>query len=188
MDRRLSTLPAQYEKLLEDRKAMLIGETEGLSPRQYRALVDLIPIFSEICDRLNSFGLPVTVQHDDFHGNNIFVTDNEFKFFDWGETCVAHPFFTMTVTLRSIAYHMQIMEDAPEILGLRDLYLMTWTEATGLPDLAEALHLAIQVGMVNRSLTWYQVISKLPEPYRSQEAEAVPGWLQEFLEAIAKTH
>ncbi len=187
MDRRLSTLPLQYEQLLEDRQAMLIDEPEGLSSRQYRALVDFAPVFSEMCAKLTSYHLPETIQHDDFHGNNIFVSDKGLKFFDWGETCVAHPFFTMTVTLRVIAYHLKIGEDAPEIRSLRDLYLGTWTRSTGLPDLEEALPLAIQVGMVNRSLTWYRVVSRLPDPYRSQEAEAVPGWLLEFLGAVGST-
>ncbi len=184
MDRRLSTLPAQFKKLLEDRKAMLIDEPEGLSTRQYHALVDFIPTFSDMCSRLNGYGLPETIQHDDFHGNNIFVTDSGFKFFDWGETCVAHPFFTMTVTLRGIAYYLKIEEDAPEILGLRYIYLRTWMEATGLPDLEEALQLAIQVGMVNRSLTWHKAVSNLPEPYWSQEADGVTGGLLRFLEAV----
>jgi hypothetical protein len=36
---------------------------------------------------------------------------------------------------------------------------------------------------VCRALTWHRVVTSLEEPFRSEQAEAVPGWLGEFLEA-----
>ena len=37
--------------------------------------------------------------------------------------------------------------------------------------------------MVCHALTWYHVVSSLEEPFKAEHAEAVPGWLQEFLNA-----
>lgn len=187
MDRRLATLPALFEDLINDRQALLIDQPDGLSTSQYQSLVELVPTFSEMCARLADYGLPETLQHDDFHDNNIFVPGNRYLFFDWGETCVAHPFFTLTVTLRSVAYQMKLEEASAAIDSIRDLYLEAWSGFLGWQHLHESFELARVVGMANRSLTWYRVVAKLPEPYRSQEAEAVPGWLIEFLEAAKET-
>jgi aminoglycoside phosphotransferase (APT) family kinase protein len=140
-----------------------------------------------MCATLESYGLPETLHHDDFHGNNICAGDRGYLFFDWGESCVAHPFFTMVVTLRAIAYFLKLTGDAPELAELRDIYLEPWTKFMDRRDLDDVYDLANLVGMVNRALTWYRVVSGIPEPHKSEEAGSVPGWLLEFLEAQAKS-
>jgi len=37
--------------------------------------------------------------------------------------------------------------------------------------------------MVCRTLTWHRVVTRLGEPYRSENAGAVPVWLGEYLAA-----
>ena len=39
--------------------------------------------------------------------------------------------------------------------------------------------------MPARALTWHRVLSAVPEAQRAEDADAVPGWLQEFLRAGA---
>ena len=184
MDRRLSLLPEKFEILLADTESLLIDHENGLSSRQYGQLVDNLPSFKERCSRLNSFGLPETIQHDDFHCNNIFAGQSGYRFFDWGESCVAHPFFSMVVTMRSIAYHQGLESLAPELTTLRNRYLEAWGEYLDWGSLLEAYELAVQLGAVNRALTWYRLLLALPEPYRSDEAESVPGWLLEYLDSF----
>jgi hypothetical protein len=48
-----------------------------------------------------------------------------------------------------------------------------------------ACALAKQVGSFCRALTWHRVVSNLDSPFREQEQDAVPGWLQIFLETVA---
>lgn len=183
-DRRLTRLPRLYSDLLEDKNSLLIDQTDGLSSVEYERLVDLIPTFKQLCHDLDTLGIPETLQHDDFHDGNIFVDENGFHFFDWAESFIAHPFFTLAVGLRSIAYRFQLDESAKEIEWLKEAYLEQWQPFANRETLFEALRLAMIIGRVNRALTWHMVISSLPEPYHSKEADAVPGWLQLFLETI----
>jgi hypothetical protein len=184
MDSRLSSLPKKFKILLADTESLLIDQEDGLSSRQYEQLVDNLPSFTEKCFKLSSFGLPETIQHDDFHGNNIFAGLKGYRIFDWGECCVTHPFFCMVVAMRSIAYHHGLEASAPELTDLRKQYLEVWQDYLDWTKLVEAYKLAIQLGTVNRALTWYRVILALPEPYRSDEAESVPGWLLEYLSSL----
>ncbi len=58
-----------------------------------------MPRVGEMCDELAGYGLPETIQHDDFHDGQVFVRDGRYLLLDWGDACVSHPFFTLSVTL-----------------------------------------------------------------------------------------
>jgi hypothetical protein len=181
LDRRLSVLPSKFERLLTDVDALCLDHEDGLSADEYARLKALIPDYAQMCEQLARYAIPETLHHDDFHDGNIFVRDGRYTFADWGESCVAHPFFTLVVTLRSVAYSLNLLAGDPALDQLRDAYLEPWRRYASWDDLQSAFVLASRVGMVNRALTWYRVVSHLEEPYRSEQADAVPGWLHEFL-------
>lgn len=183
-DRRLNALPGLATKLVSDRDSMCIGQPDGLSVSEYETVVGLMPKLQKMCESLAQYAIPETLQHDDFHDGNIFVVSDGFRFFDWAESFIAHPFFTLVVTLRTIAYRFDLEEDSAELRELVELYLNEWQDYASLKQLHEAFELAMVIGRINRALTWHMVVSSLPDPYRSQEADAVPGWVQLFLEKI----
>lgn len=185
LDRRLAGLPAQFETLLDERAALHIDRPDGLSSAAYHRLRALVPHFAAMCAELASLGLPETLHHDDFHDANIFVRDGRHLFSDWGESCITHPFFTLVVGFRSIAYRLDLAADGPEIASLRDAYLEPWTDLAPLTQLRAAADLAQQIGTVCRALTWHRVISSLPPAIQAEYAEPVPGWLLEFHDLIS---
>jgi hypothetical protein len=88
---------ANLRDLLED---LLSEQPEGLTSDEYRAMLDRLPEVESIADRLLAHGIPETIQHDDLHDGQVFVRDGRYLIFDWGDSCVSHPFHTLTVTLR----------------------------------------------------------------------------------------
>jgi hypothetical protein len=180
-DRRLARLPRLLEQLLDDTGALRVGRRDGLSPREHRQLRELRPAFEADCVALAAFGIPETLQHDDFHDGNILVAQGRYVFFDWAESAVAHPFFTLVVTLRSIAYSLGMGEEDAGLRELRDIYLEAWTRYGSRADLRAAFVLADRAGRVNRALTWYRVVAGMGEAAQEEYGEAVPGWLREYL-------
>jgi len=85
-DLRLATLPERYERLLDEVEV------------EQRAR-DAVPRVAELCRQLAAFGIPETIQHDDLHDGQVFVRDGRYGLMDWGDACVSHPFFTLSVTL-----------------------------------------------------------------------------------------
>jgi hypothetical protein len=67
------------------------------------------------------------------------------------------------------------------VLKLRDWYLSYWTDYAPLAELQSVVGLAQRIGYVNRALTWQMVISNLPEALKPDYANAVPAYLQEFI-------
>ena len=181
LDRRLTMLPDHYEQLLTDTDALRLGHPGGLSAEEYRSLRQIAPKFHAMCEQLAAYRIPETLHHEDFHDANIFIRNSRYTFADWGESGVAHPFITLLVTSRVIAWRLKLAEDAPELVNLRDIYLEPWTQYESRENLIAAFKLAYRVGMVCRALTWHRILAGEEEPVKAEDAEAVPGWLLEFL-------
>lgn len=183
-DRRLHALPSQYEALLNEGALLRLGQPDGLSHDAHRRLLSLAPAVGQMCARLAAYGLPETLQHDDFHDGNVFFKGNEYTFADWGDGCVSHPFFTLLVTLRSTAHRLELAEDDPALAQLLDLYLNSWTDFLPLPDLHEAWALARRLAMVCRALAWGAVVAPMAPAWRKTYGGGVWGWLEAFLEGV----
>ena len=181
-DRRLETLPAQYDALLEDTGALGIGQPEGLTADEYRHLRERAPRFAALCAELAGYGVPETLNHGDFHDGNIFVRDGRYHFIDWGDSCVSHPFYSLRTTLVSVEISLGLAEDAPELDRLRDAYLEPWGRQGRREDLLAAFRLARRLAPVNGALTWYLTVASLEESARREYTRPVPALLREFLE------
>jgi hypothetical protein len=140
-DSRLSVLPGQL-------RAVLASPVRGLSPDEHERALAALPEFKAMCDELAAYGIPETIQHDDLHDGQVFLDEGRYRFFDWGDSCVSHPFHSLTVTLRATAAKLDLEPGGPEMLRLRDAYL----EPFG--DLSEAANLAYRTGTIGRALAW----------------------------------
>jgi hypothetical protein len=179
-DRLLASLPGQFEEVLADAEAL-----ETLTQDERRRLASLAPRIEAECRELADYGLPETIQHDDLHDGQVFVRDGRFLFFDWGDACVSHPFYTLVVTLAVLAYRLELDHDAPELDRFRDAYLEPWTRFRPRRELEQAYPLAYRLGVLCRGLTWRSVVAVLPQPLRDDEADAVPERMRMLLEVYA---
>ena len=75
LDRRLHYLPAYFESMLTDYEILRIGKEDGLTEDQHRQLQAILPRYTEMCQQLQTYAIPQTLHHDDFHDGNIFVSD-----------------------------------------------------------------------------------------------------------------
>jgi hypothetical protein len=181
-DRRAASLAIQYERLLKDRHLLQIGVKRGLTESQYRKLVDFVPQVREWSAYVSGT-VPETIQHDDLHDGQVFVKDGRYRILDWGDTVVSHPFYSLTVALRSIAQTFKLKDDALELRRLTDLYLEPFTAVATKKQLLQNYAIAKRLGRICRALTWASVVVNLPPAQRKEERDAVPGWLALFLEA-----
>ncbi|HLJ54471.1 MAG TPA: phosphotransferase [Chthonomonadaceae bacterium] len=181
-DCRLERLPRLYEDLLEDE--LLLSARDGTTdPPEVAQLRSAAPWVAALCAELAAYGLPETLQHDDLHSNNVFLRGEEPIIFDWGDSSISHPLFSLLVLLRGAARDKDSSEGSPAVRSLRDAFLAAWDI---LPDGAASgrlLAVATALARINRAIAWRRALQGVPEPYLSEFAPAVGAWLQEFLEA-----
>ena len=177
-DMRSGGIPDAVESLLEDDHALMLGESEELRRDQRDELRRRLPELRALVEELEAFGIPATIQHDDLHDGQVFVRNGDVRILDWGDSCVSHPFHTLTVTLRALAWRHGIEPGSIELLRLRDAYL----EPFGAP--AAAADLAYRTGTLGRALAWHRYVSAATPAERDPEdAESVPYGLRLYLEA-----
>jgi len=140
-DARLAVLPEQL-------RAVLAEPVRGMPVAEQERALEALPEFEALCRELAAYGIAETIQHDDLHDGQVFVRDGRYVFFDWGDSCISHPFHSLTVNLRAAAAKLDLEPGGPEVRRLRDAYL----EPFG--GLGEAADLAYRTGTVGRALAW----------------------------------
>ncbi len=161
--RPLANLPAGLDALLADEAAFLLGEAEGLTAAQLARLRDLAPALKAACAELAAFGLPETLDHGDLWGSSIFLAGESaiggvgFRFHDWSDSALAHPFFGPLLTLldADLAF-----PDLPEArVRLRDAYLAPWAVfAPSRARLRVAFDLAQRLAPLDHALLYHRRI------------------------------
>jgi len=181
-DLRPSLIPAAFEDLLGQDQWMRVGQDGGLSQEAYARLQTHRPVLADACARLAESPIPVALQHDDLHDNNVFVpSPGVYRIFDWGDASIAHPFGTLLVSLRSFAAFSETTVDDPRVTALRDAYLDCWTDLAPMRQLLEDAELAISIAPVGRALSWQRALVDAGPEERAEWQDSVWGWLEELL-------
>ncbi|GAA2650722.1 phosphotransferase family protein [Paractinoplanes durhamensis] len=171
-DVRPSQLPHHLKSLLDD-----ITLTAGQS-----AAVEAVP-FADWCAELAADGIPATLQHDDLTDANVFPTAGSgFRFFDWGDAGVAHPFASLLVALGFAGHVLDLKPGAPELTRLRDAYLEPWTDLAPAATLRRSVTLACRVSRVARALAWQRAVRDASLPVEEDFRTAASYWLAELPE------
>ena len=140
-DARLAVLPEQL-------RAVLAEPVRGLTPAEQERAVAALPEFESLCRELAGYGIAETIQHDDLHDGQVFFARGRYVFFDWGDSCISHPFHSLTVNLRAAAAKLDLEPGGVEVGRLRDAYLEPFGDLRGAADLA------YRTGTVARALAW----------------------------------
>jgi hypothetical protein len=169
-DERLGVLPDLLRELLA-------GEPHGLTDNERRRAVAAVGRFEEMCLALEDDGLPETIQHDDLHDGQAFVRNGRYLVFDWGDSCVSHPFHSLTVTLRAIAWKLDLPPGGAELRRLRDAYLEPFDRG---PEIAD---LAYRTGTVARAIAWQRMVSAREPEFVTEDDLSGPSYgIKLFLE------
>jgi hypothetical protein len=153
-DLRPGSVPAQFEKLLDDPvTGQVIDVPDGITREQHQALRALAPRLSAWCAELEDLGIPASLDHADVHPHNIFAATS--TPFDWGDAAIAHPFSSLLVALRTASEHVSPSARSCELAVLTENYLKPWLEAGHKrPAVDRSLSLALRIAPLARALTW----------------------------------
>ena len=173
-DVRLPVVAAAYEPFFED--------DHGLEREEAARLRALAPRFGELCAELEAFGLPDSIQHDDLHDANVFVRDGRVAIFDWGDSSVAHPLWSLVKPLRDAGDRG--LDPEP----LCAAYLVAWTAVEPEERLRAALRVAVPVGTFAYALQVRRLLGFLPAEARPDREPYMTEQLRRLLLLLEREH
>ena len=91
-DMRPAAMPARFGEALE--------AAGGGDPATLRRIAAMEATVRGWCERLAASPLPPSLDHNDLHPRNVLVDDDGgIRYYDWGDSVIAHPFAAMLVPL-----------------------------------------------------------------------------------------
>jgi hypothetical protein len=168
-DMRPAVMPQRYDEELA--RSAATGDPETVA-----RLAAFRDTFAAQCAELTAAPGEPSLDHDDLHARNILTGP---RFYDWGDSAVAHPFTTMLVALRALRH------DGGEEAGLlrvRDAYLEAFTDLAPRRELVATLELACRVGKVIRSVVWDRTVAVMGDDEAGEYASAPFEWLATVLD------
>jgi len=170
-DLRVAALPARFDDLLQRELPLEREEIDRLHA--------FAPRFAELCNELEAYDVPETVQHDDLHMSNVYAQGAQLRVLDWGDSSISHPFASLVVTFRFLEEVTKLPPDDPWFARLRDAYLEPWGRG-----LAGVFALAMRVGIFAHAIAWLRQRDHLPPKDRAEFDSVFPIVLRR---AIAQT-
>lgn len=128
-------------------------------------------------------GMPgsAALDHNDLHGWNVLGDPHRpetIRFYDWGDSVVAHPFATAALPLGMIE-----REDPSSLVRARDAYLGEFAEIAPTETLTRTLELACRCAKIARAHTWERAMREAgadqPEDFRRAPFESLESILDD---------
>lgn len=176
-DWRLDNIPGLYQTFLTQKDLLL---ADGLKESEVESLNKLTPTMGSLCKKFKSFGIPETIEHCDFHDNNILINGDSLTINDWGDACISHPFFSCVSALESAKRNHKLRDE--ELEHARHKYLERWNDFGTEDGLLQAFALARAIRYFMFALSFSRIktcpeIDKFPE-FNGYIAEAMRDFIK----------
>jgi hypothetical protein len=169
-DMRPAAMPVRFGEALE--------AAGGGDPATLRRIAAMEPIARGWCERLAASPLSPSIDHNDLHPRNVLVdAAGVIRYYDWGDSVIAHPFAAALVPLGMV--RRALGDGALE--RARDAYLDVFSDRGPRAELGELLELACHVAKIARALTWHRAL----QAAREQGEPVDPEWADAPLQTLA---
>lgn len=181
-DMRPAVMPERFQQALDATGALLDRRGDAADRAIHRRVAARAPTLASWCEELTASQVPPSLDHNDLHPWNILgEPPGDVRFYDWGDSVVAHPFAAMLVPLGFVGRQLGVSTDDPRFRRARDAYLEAFTPIAPGENLAGTLEVACRVAKVARVLTW----SRALQAARDQGEQIDDQWERAPIDTLA---
>jgi hypothetical protein len=141
------------------------------------AVASALPAVGRWAEQVAALSLPISLNHNDLHENNVFHVGDDLRFFDFGDALLTEPLGVLLIPLDIIAGRLHAAPDDPRLWTLVDPVLEVWSDLAPLADLRAALPSALQLGRLGRLETWLRCCASMTDAELAEWGPSVPTWL-----------
>jgi hypothetical protein len=162
-DMRPAAMPRRFEEALAGTAPYVEARGTLAERATWERIIGLRGEVGEWAARLAQFPGPASVDHNDLHPWNVLAGEQggfgQPRFYDWGDSVVAHPFASMLLPLGFVERALlDSTADRRPVRRVRDAYLEPFGDLAPHEELIDALELACRLGKVARTLTWLRAL------------------------------
>jgi hypothetical protein len=162
---------------VEQYAALPAADGRHLSEADATMLQRLLPQVGVWAEQTAALGLPVTLNHNDLHENNVFAVDGGLRFFDFGDALLGEPLSALLVPLGRVKRRLECGPDDPRVSRIAEAALEVWSDVAPLTELRQRLDASLQLGKLSRSESWLRCLSHLTDDETAEFGAAEGYWL-----------
>jgi Phosphotransferase enzyme family len=173
--------PAYAAARVEQLASLPTGDPRHLPGSVATGLRAQLPAVARWADDVAALGLPLTLQHNDLHENNVFGGE-DLRFFDFADAVLADPLGVLLIPLNALSDALQAGARDRRLRRVADAYLEVWTDLVPARELRRALGSGLQLGRLARVESWVRVAAHMDDAELVAWAAALPAWLATLTE------
>ena len=158
------------------------GDPRRLDADVARRLHDQLAEVRRWGEEVAALGLPLTLNHNDLHARNAFVTSDGLRFFDFGDAVVTDPLGVLYLPFFVMTHVWSTGPDDDRLRLVADTALEVWSDLAPLPDLRAALPAALRLGMVGRVESWTRSLVSASSEELTEWGDGAAGTLAMLLD------
>lgn len=164
--------------------ALAADDPRRLSDDAARRLQGLLPTVERWSDQVAEIDLPLTLNHNDLHANNVVASAGEepLRFFDFGDAVATEPLGALLIALNVSAHELGAGPDDLRLRRIADAALEVWSDLVPMRALRAALPAALQLARLARIESWRRCITTMTPEERGEYGSAPADWLGTLLE------
>lgn len=173
--------PAYVERRLDELSSLPDGAPMALAGEEAEALKAALPVVRGWADDVAALGLPVTLNHNDLHENNVFAVGESLRFFDYADSLLTEPMGVLLIPLNMLSHRLEAGPDDPRLWRLANAALEVWSDRAPMAELRAALPAALQLARLGRVESWARCCVSMSDAELDEWGSTVPRWLSTLL-------
>jgi Phosphotransferase enzyme family len=133
-------------------------------------------------DQVAALGLPLTINHNDLHAHNAFMTASGLCFFDFGDAVVADPLAVLRVPVNVLTDHLDAPVDDVRVRDVAEAALEVWSDLVPMGELRAALPAALRLGRLGRVESWLRCTPSMDAAELADFGGHAAAWLGSLTE------
>jgi Ser/Thr protein kinase RdoA (MazF antagonist) len=162
---------------IEQYAALGTDDPRVLAPDVAGRLRTHLPVVRRWAEEVAALGLPLTLNHNDLHENNVFDVDGRLRFFDFGDALVTEPLGVLLIPLNILGEKLEAGADDPRLWRVADAALEVWSDLVPIDQLRAALPAALSLGRLGRVESWVRCLPSLPDDELAEWGPVAAAWL-----------
>jgi hypothetical protein len=136
-----------------------------------------LPVVRRWAEQVAALGLPLTLNHNDLHENNVFDVAGRLRFFDFGDALVTEPLGVLLVPLNILGEKLGADGDDRRLWRVADAALEVWSDLVPARELRATLPAALSLGRLGRVESWVRCQASLSDAELGQWGRVAAAWL-----------